>query len=142
MSETPNVSRRDLLRRAAAASLLASPAAGLLAACATSTGGGNNNQGGGTKTANNPLGMKEDGEVNVVIFNGGYGDRYAKEVHEPMFTRAFPNAKITHKSSQAISTELAPLFAAGNPPEFVNNSGEKSMAVSYTHLTLPTIYSV
>jgi N-acetylglucosamine transport system substrate-binding protein len=126
-NESSNLSRRKLLGSAVAAGLMATPAAGLLAACATSTDSGNNNQGGGTKTAANPFGMPEDGEVNVVIFNGGYGDRYAKEVHEPLFTTAFPRAKIVHKSSQAISTELAPLFAAGNPPEFVNNSGEKSM---------------
>jgi N-acetylglucosamine transport system substrate-binding protein len=132
MSVTPDrpseLRRRTLLGRAAAAGLLATPAAGLLSACATS--GGDDKSNGpavGTKSAENPLGVKEDAPLEVVIFNGGYGEKYATDVHEPLYKKKFPKAEIKHQSSQAISTVLQPRFASGQPPEFVNNSGEKSM---------------
>src|SRR5204863_84553 len=82
------------LRRAAAAGLLAVPATGLLGACATGGGGDSNTGGGGTKTAANPLGVKEDAELEVVIFEGGYGQKYATDVHEPLYKNAFPKANI------------------------------------------------
>jgi len=128
MSNTPDLSRRKVLRRAAAVGLLATPAASFLAACAT--GGDDTNKSGDTgvaKTPTNPFGMKEDGTVEVVIFNGGYGEKYATDSHEPNFKKAWPKATIKHSSTQEISTVLQPRFAAGNPPEFVNNSGTKSM---------------
>src|SRR5439155_22158688 len=77
MSHSPespsDLSRRTLLRRAAAAGLLAVPATGLLGACATGGGGDSNTGSGGPKTAANPLGVKEDAALEVVIFEGGYG---------------------------------------------------------------------
>jgi N-acetylglucosamine transport system substrate-binding protein len=120
-------SRRTVLSRAAAVGLLATPAVGLLSACATSGDDSTEETAGGTKSATNPLGVKEDLGLEVVIFNGGYGEKYATDVHEPLYKKAFPKAEIKHQSSQAISTVLQPRFASGEPPEFVNNSGEKSM---------------
>lgn len=132
MSITPDnpadLSRRTVLRRAAAVGLLATPAAGLLSACATSGGDEKNEQvTGGTKSATNPLGVAEDAAIEVVIFNGGYGEKYATDVHQPLYKKAFPKAEVKHQSTQAVSTVLQPRFASGNPPEFVNNSGEKLM---------------
>ena len=77
MSTTPSeLTRRSVLRRAAAVGVLATPAAGLLAACATSSSDNNTDgQKAGTKTDANPLGMPEDGTTEVVIFNGGYGEK-------------------------------------------------------------------
>ncbi|MFC4017603.1 N-acetylglucosamine/diacetylchitobiose ABC transporter substrate-binding protein [Micromonospora sp. GCM10011542] len=131
MSVTPEspaeLTRRTMLRRAAAVGL-AVPAAGLLSACATSGGDKENEQvAGGTKSATNPLGVKEDAPIEVVIFNGGYGEKYATDVHEPLYKKAFPKAEVKHQATQAVSTVLQPRFASGNPPEFVNNSGEKLM---------------
>ncbi|WP_432898553.1 N-acetylglucosamine/diacetylchitobiose ABC transporter substrate-binding protein [Micromonospora matsumotoense] len=131
MSNTPEtptpLSRRTLLGRTAAAGLLATPVVGLLGACATSGSdeGGNTKAEEGTKSATNPLGAAEDAPLEVVIFNGGYGEKYATDVHEPLYKKAFPKAEIKHQSTQAVSTVLQPRFASGNPPEFVNNSGEK-----------------
>ncbi|MEU9509264.1 N-acetylglucosamine/diacetylchitobiose ABC transporter substrate-binding protein [Micromonospora sp. NPDC048170] len=123
-----DLSRRTVLRRAAAVGLLATPAVGLLSACATSGGEKENEQvAGGTKSATNPLGVAEDAPIEVVIFNGGYGEKYATDVHQPLYKKAFPKAEVKHQSTQAVSTVLQPRFAAGNPPEFVNNSGEKLM---------------
>ena len=118
-------SRRTVLRRAAAVGLLATPAAGLLSACATGGDDTPAEQDAGAKSDKNPLGVKEDAALEVVIFNGGYGEKYATDVHEPLYKTAFPNAEIKHSSTQAVSTVLQPRFASGNPPEFVNNSGEK-----------------
>ncbi|TDB76844.1 N-acetylglucosamine/diacetylchitobiose ABC transporter substrate-binding protein [Micromonospora sp. KC723] len=130
MSVTPDnpaeLSRRTLLGRAAAAGLLATPAVGLLGACATSgSDQGSSTRAEGTKSAGNPLGVAEDAPLEVVIFNGGYGEKYATDVHQPLYRKAFPKAEIKHQSTQAVSTVLQPRFASGNPPEFVNNSGEK-----------------
>ena len=131
MSITPEhpaaLSRRTVLRRAAAVGVLATPAIGLLSACATSGGDERRQRAGraGTKSAKNPLGVKEDAALEVIIFNGGYGEKYATDVHEPLYKKAFPKAEIKHQATQAVSTVLQPRFACGNPPEFVNNSGEK-----------------
>jgi N-acetylglucosamine transport system substrate-binding protein len=68
-----DLSRRTVLRRAAAVGLLATPAAGLLSGC---VGGGEDEpveQAAGEKSAANPLGVKEDAALEVVIFNGGLG---------------------------------------------------------------------
>ncbi|WP_406062790.1 N-acetylglucosamine/diacetylchitobiose ABC transporter substrate-binding protein [Micromonospora vinacea] len=132
MSITPEhpaaLDRRTVLRRAAAVGMLATPAIGLLGACATSGSDGDNEQvAGGTKSEKNPLGVKEDAAIEVVIFNGGYGEKYATDVHEPLYKTAFPKAEVKHQATQAVSTVLQPRFASGNPPEFVNNSGEKLM---------------
>ncbi|MET8234143.1 N-acetylglucosamine/diacetylchitobiose ABC transporter substrate-binding protein [Micromonospora sp. NPDC005298] len=132
MSITPEhpaaLDRRTVLRRAAAVGVLATPAIGLLGACATSGSDKENEQvAGGTKSEKNPLGVKEDAPIEVVIFNGGYGEKYATDVHEPLYKKAFPKAEVKHQATQAVSTVLQPRFASGNPPEFVNNSGEKLM---------------
>lgn len=118
MSVTPehpaDLNRRTLLRRAAAAGLLAIPAAGLLSACATSGSDeeGNTKAETGTKSATNPLGVKDDAPLEVIIFNGGYGEKYATDVHEPLYKKAFPKAEVKHQATQAVSTVLNP----GSPP--------------------------
>lgn len=117
------MNRRDILRRSAAAGLLATPAAGLLAGCAT--GGGDKDDTEtykGTKSADNPLGVKEDAPLEVVIFGGGFGEEYAK-AHEAMYTEKYPKAKIKHSATQEISKTLQPRFVDGTPPDVVNNSG-------------------
>lgn len=125
---TPDLTRRTVLRRAAAAGLLATPAAGLLSACVT--GGGDEDTGDqaeGEVTAQNPLGVDPKAPLEIVIFNGGYGEKYATDVHEPLYKNKYPEAEIKHSATQEISTTLQPRFAGGNPPDFVNNSGTKFM---------------
>ncbi|MEV1333565.1 N-acetylglucosamine/diacetylchitobiose ABC transporter substrate-binding protein [Micromonospora costi] len=118
------MNRRDILRRTAAAGLLATPAAGLLAGCATG-GGGDGDKGEtykGTKSEQNPLGVKEDAPLEVVIFNGGFGEDYAK-AHEAMYQEKYPKAEIKHSATQEINKTLQPRFVDGTPPDVVNNSG-------------------
>ncbi|MGW5579590.1 N-acetylglucosamine/diacetylchitobiose ABC transporter substrate-binding protein [Micromonospora chokoriensis] len=118
------MNRRDILRRTAAAGMLATPAAGLLAGCATSGGGDKSDASTyqGTKSAENPLGVKEDAPLEVVIFGGGFGEEYAK-AHEAMYTEKYPKAKVKHSATQEISKTLQPRFVDGTPPDVVNNSG-------------------
>ncbi|MET7969568.1 N-acetylglucosamine/diacetylchitobiose ABC transporter substrate-binding protein [Micromonospora sp. NPDC005305] len=119
------MNRREILRRTAAAGLLATPAAGLLAGCATSGGDDDKGDSGaykGTKSEQNPLGVKEDAPLEVVIFNGGFGEGYAK-AHEAMYKEKYPKAKITHSATQEINKTLQPRFVDGTPPDVVNNSG-------------------
>jgi N-acetylglucosamine transport system substrate-binding protein len=119
-----SVDRRTLLRRAAAVGLVALPGASLLSACATGGGGSNDSSGGGKKSANNPLGVKEDAPLDVVIFNGAFGDKYATDVHEPMYKKEFPKATIKHEAVTEIGKTLQPRFASGSDvPDVVNNSG-------------------
>ncbi|MEU4678319.1 N-acetylglucosamine/diacetylchitobiose ABC transporter substrate-binding protein [Micromonospora sp. NPDC023737] len=116
------MNRRDILRRTAAAGLLATPAAGLLAGCATGGGDSDAETYKGTKSAQNPLGVKEDAPLEVVIFNGGFGEEYAK-AHEAMYKEKYPKAEIEHSSTQEINKTLQPRFVDGTPPDVVNNSG-------------------
>jgi N-acetylglucosamine transport system substrate-binding protein len=128
LEPTPNLDRRTLLRRAAAAGLVAVPGIGLLSACATSGGSDNNTNGGGKKSSTNPLAVKEDAPLDVVIFNGGYGDKYATEVHEPAYKKAFGKATVKHESVTEISKTLQPRYASGsNVPDVVDNSGSGLM---------------
>ncbi|MEV6525700.1 N-acetylglucosamine/diacetylchitobiose ABC transporter substrate-binding protein [Longispora sp. NPDC051575] len=132
MSKTPDlpgeVSRRTVITRAAAIGA-AIPAAGLLGACA---GGGTEekkSETGNTGDAKNPFGVKDGDPLEVVIFNGGYGEKYAKDIHEPMYKAAFPKSEIKHSAPTEISTTIQPRFAGGNPPDFLNNSGAKAIDI-------------
>jgi N-acetylglucosamine transport system substrate-binding protein len=115
-------SRRKFLRGTLAAGALALPGTGLLAGCATS--GGGQEQSAGAKTEKNPLGVPEDKPLEIYIFNGGFGDKYATGIHEPMYKKAYPKATIEHKAELDIKGALQSRFVAGNPPDFVNDSGD------------------
>jgi N-acetylglucosamine transport system substrate-binding protein len=121
----PNLSRRTVLRRAGALSLLAIPAVGLLEACAT--GGSSTPTGGssGSVSDANPLGVKDDAPLEVVIFDGGFQDVYATKYHVPLYQKAFPKATVKESSTQDIQGTLQPRFSGGNPPDVVDNSGSK-----------------
>ncbi|MGH3731232.1 MAG: N-acetylglucosamine/diacetylchitobiose ABC transporter substrate-binding protein [Micromonosporaceae bacterium] len=124
--ESSDLSRRTLLQRAGLAGLAAGPAAGLLSACATS-GGGDSEAERGSKNAKNPLGVKEDAPLEVVIFDGGFTDKYATDIHEPLYKKAFPKAKIKHSKTVEIAKTLQSRFVSGSPPDVVNNSGANAM---------------
>lgn len=116
-------SRRKFLRGALATGALVLPGTGLLASCATSGGDGDGATE-GTVSDENPLGVPTDQELEIYIFNGGFGDAYATEIHEPMFKERYPNVKINHKAEVDIAGALQSRFVAGDPPDFVNNSGD------------------
>lgn len=121
-----NLTRRTLLRQAAAIAV-AAPGAALLGGCVGSGGGGSKEQVPGVKSAENPLGVKPDAPLEVVIFNGGLGTKYATEVHIPSYNRSFPNAQVKFSQVEEIATVLQPRFTSNTPPDMVNNAGSKLM---------------
>jgi N-acetylglucosamine transport system substrate-binding protein len=117
------IGRRALLHGAAAVGA----AGGVSALTGCAMGGGDDNDSAtGDKNAANPLGVKEDAALEVVIFNGGFGEEYAK-AHEAMYKERFPKAEIKHSATQQISQTLQPRFVAGDPPDVVNNSGSSQI---------------
>jgi N-acetylglucosamine transport system substrate-binding protein len=111
--------RRTVLRTAVTAAV----SAPLLAACVTS---GKDDApaetAGAAKTAANPLGVKDDAALEVVVFAGGYGDDYARKA-EALYTTRFPKAKVDHKGLQKVGEAMQPRFVANTPPDVVDNTG-------------------
>jgi N-acetylglucosamine transport system substrate-binding protein len=70
----------------------------------------------------NPLNVKPDAPLDVVIFKGGFGDEYATNA-EKLYNQAFPQAKISHQGIQRLQEQLQPRFVGGNPPDVIDNSG-------------------
>jgi len=75
-----------------------------------------------TGDAKNPLKVKEDAPLDVVIFKGGYGDDYAINA-EKIYAAAFPKAKVGHQGIQRLAEQLQPRFVGGTPPDIIDNSG-------------------
>ncbi len=75
-----------------------------------------------TGDAKNPLKVKEDAPLDVVIFKGGYGDDYAVNA-EKLYAAAFPKAKVSHQGIQRLAEQLQPRFVGGTPPDIIDNSG-------------------
>jgi N-acetylglucosamine transport system substrate-binding protein len=113
------ISRRGLLHGVAATGAVT--AASALTGCAMG-GGSADESAKGRTTAGNPLGVKEDAPLEVVIFNGGFGEEYAR-AHEAMYTERYPQAQIKHSATQQIAETLQPRFVAGDPPDVIDNSG-------------------
>ncbi|GGN75569.1 carbohydrate ABC transporter, N-acetylglucosamine/diacetylchitobiose-binding protein [Actinoplanes lobatus] len=129
MSDITNseLDRRTLLRRAAAVGLAATPAVGMLSAC---VGGGEEDttdQATGTKSADNPLGVDPKAPIEIVIFDGGLGTKYATDVDTPLYNKKWPESKVAYSATQEISTTVQPRLNAGDAPDMINNSGAKMM---------------
>jgi N-acetylglucosamine transport system substrate-binding protein len=131
MNSPNSYGRRVFLQRAGLASVAVLGAPSLLAACAT--GGGDEESGkigGGAKqSAQNPFGVQATDGLSVVIFNGGYGDEYAK-FHESVYKSKFQGATTSHKAITDIRQQMQPLFNAGNPPDVLDNAGAEKMPIS------------
>jgi N-acetylglucosamine transport system substrate-binding protein len=115
-----NVTRRGLLQ-AAALGTVGTVATTTLGACAMGGGSDNKQQEGG-QSETNPLGVKDDAPLEVVIFNGGFGEEYAKD-HEAMYKAKYPKATIKHSATQEIAKTEQPRFVDGSPPDVIDNSG-------------------
>ncbi len=120
--------RRTVLRRAAMAGLLATPAAGLLGACASGGDDGSTaDKPSGEKSATNPLGVDPKAPLEIMIFNGGLGTKYATDIDIPSYNRLFPESKVTFGQTEQIATVVQPRINAGSPPDMINNSGSNLM---------------
>lgn len=123
----PYPTRRSLLRTAVGAGV----AVPLLSACVTGGDEGTDPAAGNTGAAgaDNPLGVKADAPLEVVIFKGGYGDEYAKRAGT-LYTQKYPAAKIDHQGIQKIGEALQPRFVAGTPPDVVDNTGASRLDIA------------
>ncbi|MFI9720001.1 N-acetylglucosamine/diacetylchitobiose ABC transporter substrate-binding protein [Streptomyces sp. NPDC052396] len=126
MGSTSEFSRRELIRRAAALGVAAVPAMGVLSACASGGDDDNKQVDKGTKSAKNPLAVNEKAALDVVIFDGGFGQQYAKDA-EAEYKKAYPGAEVKHSATQDIAPQLQPRFNGGTPPDLIDNSGAKQM---------------
>ncbi|MEU5659659.1 N-acetylglucosamine/diacetylchitobiose ABC transporter substrate-binding protein [Streptomyces sp. NPDC047737] len=119
--------RRDVIKRSAALGLIAVPTMSFLASCASSDSGSDEKVEKGTKSAKNPLGVNETAALEVVIFNGGFGEQYAIDA-EKKYNEAFPKApKVKHSATEKIQSILQPRFNGGTPPDLIDNSGAEQM---------------
>lgn len=108
------LSRRQLIQRAAVLGISApalTVAMTQLSATAMAQG------------ADNPLGVDPKAPLDVVIFKGGYGDDYAKNVNTNLYGKLYPDAKITYDGAQRLQEKYQPRLVAGNPPDVMDNSG-------------------
>ena len=123
----PYPTRRTLLRTAVTAGV----AVPLLSACVTGGADDSDPAAGnaGAKSADNPLGVKADAPLEVVIFKGGYGDEYAKRAGA-LYTGRYPAAEIDHKGLQKIGEALQPRFVANTPPDVVDNTGASRLDIA------------
>ena len=56
----------------------------------------------GTVSATNPLGIKEDEPLEILIFNGGLGTKYATDVDIPSYNKLFPESKVNFSETTEI----------------------------------------
>ncbi|TMR89622.1 N-acetylglucosamine/diacetylchitobiose ABC transporter substrate-binding protein [Nonomuraea basaltis] len=132
MTHPGDITRRELLRRIGMTAFVAGPGAGLLSACATAGTGGDPTPAPATSIAasadpKNPFGVDAKKPLEVVIFSGGYGDAYAKDLHEELYKKAFPGVTIKHTATQQIGTQLRPRFVGDDAPDVLNNSGPEAL---------------
>src|SRR4051812_33671484 len=128
MGSTPDFGRRDLIKRSAALGLITVPAMSVLSACASGGDDDTKKVDKGEKSAKNPLAVNASAPLDVVIFDGGFGQKYAKDA-EAEYAKAYPKTKgkIKHAATQKIQTVLQPRFNGGTPPDLVDNSGAEQM---------------
>ncbi|WP_103528066.1 MULTISPECIES: N-acetylglucosamine/diacetylchitobiose ABC transporter substrate-binding protein [Streptomyces] len=125
MTSSSHVNRRTLLKRSALAGALTIPGVAALSSCASGGGGGDGDTTGpGEVTDSNPFGVADDGDIEVVIFDGGFGDEYARDTAR-IFEENYGSVKLD--STQEISQLMQPRLVGGTPPDMINNSGANQM---------------
>jgi N-acetylglucosamine transport system substrate-binding protein len=74
----------------------------------------------------NPLAVNESAPLEIVIFDGGFGTKYAEDA-KAVYEKNFPKAKVKFSSTQKIQSVLQPRFNQGTPPDLIDNSGAEQM---------------
>ncbi|MFE0423660.1 N-acetylglucosamine/diacetylchitobiose ABC transporter substrate-binding protein [Streptomyces sp. NPDC058953] len=123
--ENGGLGRRKLMKRSAALGLMTVPTVGFLSSCASGDSDKDKPKQ-GTKSAKNPLAVNESAQLDFVLFNGGFGDKYARDAVK-IYETNFPKATVKFHATQAIQTELQPRFNGGTPPDLIDNSGKEQM---------------
>ncbi|WP_151480289.1 N-acetylglucosamine/diacetylchitobiose ABC transporter substrate-binding protein [Streptomyces albicerus] len=120
------IGRRDLIKRSAALGLISVPTMSFLSACASGDSGSDEKVDKGKKTKENPLAVNETASLEIVIFDGGFGTKYAEDA-KAVYEKKFPDAKVKFSSTQKIQSVLQPRFNQGTPPDLIDNSGAEQM---------------
>lgn len=120
-AEKRQLNRRSLLRGSLATAALV-PFGGALASCATGGDTGGGGESSGPKSDDNPFGMKDEGSIDAVIFNGGYGVDYVEFAADEV-KKKFGGVTPKVTPSTQIAQQLQPRFVGGNPPDLIDNSG-------------------
>ncbi|MER6194727.1 N-acetylglucosamine/diacetylchitobiose ABC transporter substrate-binding protein [Streptomyces cyaneofuscatus] len=118
--------RRDLIKRSAALGLIAVPTMSFLSACASGDSGSDDKVEKGEKTDKNPLAVNGSAPLEIVIFDGGFGTKYAEEARD-VYKKTYPEAQIKFSATQKIQSVLQPRFNGGTPPDLIDNSGAQQM---------------
>lgn len=71
----------------------------------------------------NPLDVDPEAPLDIVIFQGGYGDDYAIFVKDEMYARDFPDAEFEYAGTQRLQEQYQARVVDGNPPDIMDNSG-------------------
>lgn len=108
------LSRRQMIQRAAA---LGISATALTVAFAQVS------QAAVAQGAENPLNVDPAAPLDVVIFDGGYGDDYAVNVNDTIYPALYPDAQITYIGTQRLQEQFQARVVDGNPPDVMDNSG-------------------
>ncbi|MFC4338040.1 N-acetylglucosamine/diacetylchitobiose ABC transporter substrate-binding protein [Salininema proteolyticum] len=120
-TSTADLPRRRLLQ-ATAGGLAALP----LAACATSGGDDDTEDVTNSGDAENPFGVDPSAPLDVVIFDGGFGNEYAKK-HQELYKEKYPDAEMEFLATQQIAETQQPRFAEGSPADVIDNSGAQQI---------------
>lgn len=87
------LSRRQMIQRAAVMGISASALSVAVASVA---------QNAAAQGVENPLGVDPAAPLDVVIFDGGYGNDYAVNVNENIYGALYPDAEITYNPTQRL----------------------------------------
>lgn len=73
----------------------------------------------------------EEQELNIAIFQGGYGDAYWNQMVE-LFEQSHEGVKVNMTISPTIGDIIRPQIVAGNAPDFIclNDGGEDGVILS------------
>ncbi|HIV59279.1 MAG TPA: N-acetylglucosamine/diacetylchitobiose ABC transporter substrate-binding protein [Candidatus Stackebrandtia faecavium] len=132
---TTNSDPRDITRRrvlqGTALGAAAIPGAAFLSSCATSGTGDDGAEVSNSGDAENPFGVDPETPIEVVIFDGGFGSKYAddKQGHLSLYAEKFPDAETTLRSETDISATMQPRFTDQEPPDLLDDSGDKKIAI-------------
>lgn len=119
--------KRNKLFTAVAASALA---LSVLAGCGSNGGANGNSNAVNEGTANSSGGNAqfENMELNVAVFQGGYGRDYWDTIAGE-FMKDYPGTKINITSSPKITELVRPKIVAGNPPDFMYIAGSDNTPI-------------
>ncbi|WP_198667041.1 N-acetylglucosamine/diacetylchitobiose ABC transporter substrate-binding protein [Glycomyces dulcitolivorans] len=96
--------------------------AAVLSGCVTAGNDDPAEQATGAVTEDNPLGVPDGADLEVVMFDGGYGQEYTQHA-VTLYEQRHPDAAVTHEGLQKVGEVLQPRFVSGEPPDVVDNTG-------------------